>query len=112
MLLILVGNDEGAGLHGDLGCVTEAYNEVGVRIDEVGAVGAGQQELGQDLILGEAGPGVELLLQSTPAPRAAELLVVLFPDLESWGEHILVTFDESQDDLRVHLDEVLHEPQE
>ncbi len=105
MTLDVVGQDEGAGLHGDLRGVSELDDHVRVGVDEVAAVAAPQQRLRQDLVLGEADAGVELLFESALAPGALELAVEGLSYFESGGDLIGVAFDESPDELGIHLGE-------
>lgn len=99
----IIGQDEGARLHGDLRCVAEVDDHVGVWVDAVVAVAAAEQGLREDLIFGDAGAGIELLLEGALAPGAAELAVESLPDLAGGGELIFVAFDGPQDEFGIHL---------
>ena len=98
-----VRQDEGARLDGDLRGVTELDNQSGGWVDEVAAVAAPEQGLSQCLVGLEAGSDVELLLQPAATAGAEELTQLVLLSLERWSELVLVSFDEPQSELGVHL---------
>jgi hypothetical protein len=102
-LVDVVGQDEGARLYGDLRRVAEVDDHVGVRVDAVIAVAAAEQGLREDLILGDAGAWIELLLEGALASGAAELAIEGLPDFAGGGELIFVTLDGPQDELGIHF---------
>lgn len=83
--------------------VTSLDDDVGVWLDEVGAVGASEQRLGDDGVRVEGRSAVELLLELTLATRASKLAVEGFLRFVRWCELVCVALNGSPSELGVHL---------
>ena len=101
--------DDGDHREGGLGRIAVGNNEVGVGLDTVTAAVAAEDGLGDGSISCVGGTRVELLAQTTLAPRTRELPVELVLLSEFRSEYILESLNRTTCEFGVHLFEDAHE---
>lgn len=109
VVIDVLTSDDGEDLHRYFGRVATIEHKCTMRIDQVSAVRASEQgSRGEEVLIGESVPDVELFLQITAAPRALKLPVEGIELLGLRTEFILEPFYEFQGNCWVQFFEDTH----
>jgi hypothetical protein len=92
----------------DLCGIARRQDDSGLRVDEVPAQSTAKKSLWKERAVAEARLGIDFLLKLRLAVLAAELAVEGLLLLRFWCKLVLVSFDESPRNLRIHFFERTH----